>query len=134
MLSFPRRVSGCWNFPAAGTFRDNAERCPRLLGNESELETLLALPRPSDICEEVVVFVFRCRSPNGDGPWAPEGFDGMRGVPGMAAIFLNVILHPTSSPANTVDCDHSTQTRMFEVGGGILGVCLRSLLPLEGAL
>lgn len=103
--SFPDRKSRWGNLLETGTFSDNVDRCPRLGGSGCEVGGLLALPCTSVICEEMAVF--RCRSPNVMEPLAVE-VDGMRGAPGVAAMFLNVIWHPTSSPAKTVASDHCT--------------------------
>jgi hypothetical protein len=45
---------------------------------------------------------------------SPPG-DGDLDVAGTGSTFLNVIVHPTSSPAKTVDRFHSTETLIFDM-------------------
>lgn len=61
----------------------------------------------------------RCRSPPGAKPLPLRSGDLSR--PSGVAVFLKVIVHSMSSPANTVEFFHCTKTRMFEVmvGGAV---------------
>jgi hypothetical protein len=54
----------------------------------------------------------RCLSPPGANPFCLR--TGERSCPAGAATFLNVMVHSTSSPANTVASFHCTNTRMFD--------------------
>jgi hypothetical protein len=54
----------------------------------------------------------RCRSPPGAKPFCAR--PGERPRPSGKATFLKVMVHSTSSPANTVAFFHCTNTRMFE--------------------
>lgn len=44
--------------------------------------------------------------------WEVE--EGLGSLPGSGAVFLNVIVHSISSPANTVDFVKCTEARMYE--------------------
>jgi hypothetical protein len=57
--------------------------------------------------------IFRCRSPT---PFCWTARDGDRSASALRATFLKVMIHSTSSPANTVDWANWIETRMFEGG------------------
>lgn len=69
--------------------------------------------------EECTGGSLRCRSPPGAKPFAFRFGDLSR--PSGRAVFLKVIVHSISSPANTVEFFHCTKTRMFEdmIGGAV---------------
>jgi hypothetical protein len=96
---------------AAGVFSDSAGRCPRRCGGgfcEAYDELRDAVGR----VEEWTGGSFRWRSPPGTKPFCLRA--GERSRPSGGATFLKVIVHSTSSPANTVAFCHVTNTRMFE--------------------
>ena len=57
---------------------------------------------------------FRCRSAPTGKPFCLAGRAGDFSAPAGGATFSNVMVHSTSSPANTVDSFQFTNTRMFE--------------------
>lgn len=76
------------------------------------LETKEELRDIEGLVEEWTGGSLRCRPPPGAKPLCLRAGDGSR--PSGFATFLKVIVHCTSSPANTVESFHCTNTRIFD--------------------
>lgn len=74
------------------------------------------------VVEEGSGRTLRCLSPPCAKPFCFEGRTGDLSAPGGVAIFLKVMVHSISSPANTVDSFHCTKTRMFVDMVGVIDV------------
>jgi hypothetical protein len=102
-----------------GVFNDNAGRCPRTwAGGGCDAKDDL---RDTEGLVEGWTGggSLRCLSPPGAKPFCLRV--GERSRPSGVAVFLKVIVHSMSSPANTVGFFHCAKTRMFEamVGGAV---------------
>ena len=94
-----------------GVCSDRAGRCPRRCegGNWDAKEEL----RDTEgLVEECTGGSLRCRSPPVAKPFCLRA--GERSRPSGGATFLKMIVHSISSPANTVESFHCTNTRMFD--------------------
>jgi hypothetical protein len=95
-----------------GVFNDNAGRCPRTwAGGGCDAKDDL---RDTEGLVEGWTGggSLRCLSPPGAKPFCLRV--GERSRPSGVAVFLNVMVHSMSSPANTVASFHCTNTRMFD--------------------
>lgn len=99
----------------AGVFRDSAGRWPRRWGwGGGFCDTNDELREAEGLVEEWTGGSLRCLSPPGANPFCLRVGERSRACPSGRATFLKVIVHSTSSPANTVAFFHCTNTRMFE--------------------
>lgn len=87
-------------------------RWPRSSGEPGICETKDELREMEGLVVEATGGSLRCRSPPGAKPLCLRPGEGSR-PPGVAT-FLKVIVHCTSSPANTVGSFHCTNTRIFD--------------------
>lgn len=95
---------------------------PRKCGEPGICETKDELRDMDGRVEEWTGGSLRCRSPPRAKPLCLRAGEGSR-PPGLAT-FLKVMVHCTSSPANTVESFHCTNTRIFDedmVGGQSAG-------------
>lgn len=100
---------------------DKAGRWPRACGGGT-CEANDELRDTEGLVDECTGGSLRCRSP----PWVKPFClgAGERAGPSTGATFLKVIVHSMSSPANTVESFHCTNTRMFDadmVGARMVG-------------
>jgi hypothetical protein len=94
-----------------GVLSDRAGRCPRKWDG-GFWDTNDELRDTEGLVEVCAGGSLRCRSPPGAKPFCLR--PGERPRPSGGATFLKVIVHSTSSPANTVAFFHCTNTRIFE--------------------
>jgi hypothetical protein len=94
-----------------GVCSDSAGRCPRRCGGGNS-EANEELRDIEGRVEECTGGSLRCRSPPVAKPFRLRA--GERSRPSGGATFLKVIVHSMSSPANTVESFHCTNTRIFD--------------------
>jgi hypothetical protein len=98
-----------------GVCSESAGRCPRRCGggNWEAKEELRETEGRADEWTAGSSFMLRWRSPPVAKPFCLLGGERSR-VASVGATFLKVMVHSTSSPANTVGSFHCTNTRMFD--------------------
>jgi hypothetical protein len=94
-----------------GVLRDSVGRWPRRFGG-GLCDTNDELRDMEGLVVEGTGGSLRGLSPPGAKPFCLR--NGERSCPADAATFLKVMVHSTSSPANTVASFHCTNTRMFD--------------------
>jgi len=94
-----------------GVCSDSAGRCPRSCDGGS-CEAKDELRDTEGRVEEWTGGSLRCLSPPVPKPFCLR--TGERSRPSGGATFLKVMVHSMSSPANTVESFHCTNTRMFD--------------------
>jgi hypothetical protein len=123
-----------------GVLSERAGRCPRRRGGGGFWDAYDEFRDTEGRVDECTGGSLRCRSPPGASPFCLRA--GERSRPSGRATFLKVIVHSTSSPANTVAFFHCTNTRIFEedmvwredgAGCGIVGSSSRTFVKRHGA-